>query len=159
LAPPPTANRLTRAAPFGNINPPEQAELSGFLSLNAFMALLWSRNLIEGYDFALWQLRSAFEEEMADETEAGHLAAAAAFWAIHAGSRLRQLVVDPPNLSGPEQRSLSAGDKFGGASGYGEERWTFWVKAFEARAGGGGVDAKLAQRAVAVLKGLEPSRW
>ncbi|KAH6695383.1 hypothetical protein F5X68DRAFT_198355 [Plectosphaerella plurivora] len=145
--------------PFGNINPPTKAEIAGYTNLNAFMALLWSRGLIEGYDFALWQLRSAFEEDVADKEEATQLAAAAAYWAIHAGSRLRQLVLDPPKLSGPEERSLSAGDKFGGASGYSEERWAFWIKAFEARADGSDVDAKLAKRAVSILKGLEPSRW
>lgn len=148
--------RLTCTAPFDDDAEPPAAKISKYHNLNAFMALLWSRNLIEGYDFALWQLRDAFEEDIANETQAEHLAGAAAFWAIYAGSRLRQLVVDPPKLSGPEERSLGAGAKFGGASGYSEERWAFWLKGFEARAGSDSVGGQLAQRAVSVMKGLEP---
>ncbi|KAM0325761.1 hypothetical protein ACHAQA_007061 [Verticillium albo-atrum] len=141
--------------PFEPSRPPTDAQLAGYLSLQAFMALLWSRNLIAGDDFALWQLRSAFEEDVSDAKEAAYLAAAAALWILHAGPRVWQLVVDGPVLSGADARSLRAGGKFGGEGGYGKERWAFWEKSFEARAeGGDAVDAAIAKRAVGVLKGL-----
>ena len=92
---------------------------------------------------------------MADETARAYEAAAASFWVIHAGPRLWQNVVEPPKLLEPEQRSLRAGQKFGGAPGYSKERWAFWAKALEERAAAGGIDAKLAQRAAWVMKGLE----
>ncbi|KAM0286494.1 hypothetical protein ACHAQH_000920 [Verticillium albo-atrum] len=141
--------------PFEPNSPPTDAQLAGYLSLQAFMALLWSRGLITGDDFALWQLRSALEEDVADAKEAAYLSAAAGLWIVHAGTRVWQLVADGPVLSEPEARSLRAGGKFGGEGGYGKERWAFWVKGFEARVeGGDAVDAGIAKRAVAVMKGL-----
>ncbi|EEY15267.1 predicted protein [Verticillium alfalfae VaMs.102] len=150
-----TETTLTETAPFEPNRPPTDAQLAGYLSIQAFTALLWSRGLIHGDDFALWQLRSAFEEDVEDVKEAAYLSAAAGLWIMHAGSRVWQLVTDGPVLSGPDARSLRAGEKLGGEGGYGKERWAFWVKGFDARAEGGeGVDAGIAKRAAAVMKGI-----
>ncbi|KAG7100545.1 hypothetical protein HYQ44_019897 [Verticillium longisporum] len=141
--------------PFEPNRPPTDGQLASYLSIQAFTALLWSRGLIHGDDFVLWQLRSAFEEDVEDAKEAAYLSAAAGLWIVHAGSRVWQLVTDGPVLSGPDARSLRAGEKLGGEGGYGKERWAFWVKGFDARAeGGDGVDAGIAKRAAAVMKGI-----
>lgn len=119
------------------------------------MALLWSRNLINGYDYAIWQFRSAFEQDIDGDKELMYESATASLWVIHAGSRLWQNVIDPPKLDSAEQRSLRGGSRFNGEPGYSKERWAFWGKALEERAGAGGFDAKFAQRAGSVMKGLE----
>ena len=97
------------AAPFEPGRPPTEDQLSAYLSLHAFMALLWSRNLINGYDYAIWQFRSAFEQDIDDEKELVYESATASLWAIHAGSRLWQNVVDPPKLDRFEQADDLAG--------------------------------------------------
>lgn len=118
------------------------------------MALLWSGGLIEGWDFALWQLRSALEEEIEQPEEATLVLAAAALWVIHGGPRIWQFVVDTPDYAGSDQRSLRAGSRFDGPGGYSFQRWEYWLRVFEERSGEDGMSSRLAKRAVAVMKGL-----
>ncbi|KAL2758959.1 hypothetical protein ACRALDRAFT_1062048 [Sodiomyces alcalophilus JCM 7366] len=134
--------------------PPSQAEKDAYLSTQAFIALLWSGDLIEGWDFALWQLRSALEEKAQQSEEEKLLVAAAALWVIHGGPRIWQLVVDTPEYAGSDQRTLRPGSKFDGPGGYSVQRWEYWLRAFEEHAGEDDMTGRLAKRAVAVMKGL-----
>ncbi|ROT41179.1 hypothetical protein SODALDRAFT_330891 [Sodiomyces alkalinus F11] len=135
-------------------NTPSDAEKDAYLSTQAFMALLWSGGLVEGWNFALWQLRSALEEEVEQPEEEKLLVAAAALCVIHAGPQIWQLVVDPPEYTGPDNQSHRPGSRFDGPGGYNFKRWEFWLGAFEGQAEGEDLSCRLSKRAVAVMKGL-----
>lgn len=142
-------------APFDSNKQPSQEQLASYLSLQAFMALLWSRNLINGYDFSLWKMRSALEEDSPGPQAQEYEGAAAGLWVVHAGSRIWQLAVNPPPLVGRDDKTLRAGSKFEGSAGYSKERWAFWVERFEEKSAGDGVDGKIAARAAKIMRGLE----
>ncbi|WYZ42676.1 hypothetical protein EsH8_VI_000375 [Colletotrichum jinshuiense] len=141
--------------------------LTRWINLNAFAALLWSYNLIDGRDFAIQQLRSAFEDRRsADAGDRGGADArlmAAAQWAIHSCQRLYHLSVTSEAASPAEARVHAAkggekaderwrpGARFKGRAGFSFRRWEFWQQGFEEahEFGGGGVEAKVEAGAAA----------
>lgn len=133
---------------------PSDQQKAAYLSVQSFISLLWSNGLIDGWDFALWQLRGALESDVEHEEERQLQVAAAGLWILHAGPRVWQLVVDTPAYAGAEVRSMRAGDKFDGPGGYSFQRWEYWQQSFEGRVDSQGVDGSIAKRAVSVMKGL-----
>ncbi|TEA07950.1 hypothetical protein C8034_v000523 [Colletotrichum sidae] len=129
--------------------------LSRWISLNAFAALLWSYNLVDGSTFAIQQLRSAFEDRHssdADEQEcADARLMAAAQWAIRSCQRLYHLSVTSDATSpgdavgGREDKRWMPGARFRGRAGFSFERWEFWQQGFEEahELGSGGIEAKV----------------
>ncbi|KAF6828624.1 hypothetical protein CPLU01_08393 [Colletotrichum plurivorum] len=125
--------------------------LSRFVNLNAFAALLWSYNLIDGRDFAIQQLRSTFEDrrssDAGDRDGADARLMAAAQWAIHSCQRLYQLSVtcEPTSPEGGGEGRWRPGARFKGRAGFSFQRWEFWQQSFEEakELGNGGIEAKV----------------
>ncbi|KAF6828286.1 hypothetical protein CMUS01_08646 [Colletotrichum musicola] len=125
--------------------------LSRFVNLNAFAALLWSYNLVDGRDFAIQQLRSAFEDrrssDAGDRSGADARLMAAAQWAIHSCQRLYHLSVtcEPTSPEGGGERRWRPGARFKGRAGFSFQRWEFWQQSFEEakELGNGGIEAKV----------------
>ncbi|GJC99416.1 hypothetical protein ColKHC_08242 [Colletotrichum higginsianum] len=156
--------RESMASPYQS--PDRMDTLARWINLNAFAALLWSYNLVDGRDFAVRQLRAAFEDrrssDAADRDAADARLMAAAQWAIHPCQRLYHLSVTSeatPSPSGKGAAAASvvaderwkAGPRFRGRAGFSFRRWEFWQQAFdEAREfGGGSVEAKVEAGAAA----------
>ncbi|KAF9876659.1 hypothetical protein CkaCkLH20_06067 [Colletotrichum karsti] len=131
--------------------------LTRWININAFAALLWSYNLIDGRDHAIQQLRSAFEEDRRSSDVNGKDAAdarlmAAAQWAIYSCQRLYHLSVtseatspSPADGSSNCDKRWKPGARFKGRSGFSFRRWEFWQQGFEEAHdfGGGGIEAKV----------------
>ncbi|KAF6799513.1 hypothetical protein CSOJ01_12441 [Colletotrichum sojae] len=131
-----------------------ERSLSRFVNLNAFAALLWSYNLIDGRDFAIQQLRSAFEDrrssDAGDRSGADARLMAAAQWAIHSCQRLYHLSVtcEPASPEGSDdgsERRWRPGARFKGRAGFSFQRWEFWQQSFEEakELGNRGIEAKV----------------
>ncbi|KAL0936281.1 uncharacterized protein CTRU02_208496 [Colletotrichum truncatum] len=131
--------------------------LTRWINLNAFASLLWSYNLIDGRDYAIQQLRSAFEDrnssDVNDKDAADARLMAAAQWAIHSCHRLYYLSIKAeatsPGRNGANVRSddkrWKPGPRFKGQAGFSFRRWEFWQQAFEEAQefGNGGIEAKI----------------
>ncbi|KAJ0163042.1 hypothetical protein CTA2_3608 [Colletotrichum tanaceti] len=153
--------RESMASPYQSPN--RMDTLARWINLNAFAALLWSYNLVDGRDFAVRQLRAAFEDRhssdataaAADSDAADARLMAAAQWAIHPCQRLYHLSVtsdaaDTAAAVGADER-WKAGPRFRGPGGFSFRRWEFWQQAFaEAREfGSGSIEAKVEAGAAA----------
>ncbi|GJC83060.1 hypothetical protein ColLi_05898 [Colletotrichum liriopes] len=148
--------------------------LTRWINLNAFAALLWSYNLTDGRDFAIQQLRTAFEDrrssDAGDRDGADARLMAAAQWAIHSCQRLYHLSVtseatEPVDGHGPKgcngngnkngksktDEKWKPGPRFKGRAGFSFRRWEFWQQAFEEahEFGNGGIEAKVEAQAAA----------
>ncbi|KAK2037570.1 hypothetical protein LZ31DRAFT_600369 [Colletotrichum somersetense] len=152
--------------------------LARWVSLNAFAALLWSYNLIDGRDLAVRQLRAAFEDrrssDAGDRDGADARLMAAAQWAVHSCQRLYHLSVTSEgrgagdgggsngngssNGNGKKGAAEDGagerwkpGPRFRGRAGFSFRRWEFWQQGFEEahEFGNGGVEAKVEARAAA----------
>ncbi|OHW97011.1 hypothetical protein CSPAE12_04332 [Colletotrichum incanum] len=144
--------------------------LTRWINLNAFAALLWSYNLIDGRDFAIQQLRTTFEDrrssDAGDRDGADARLMAAAQWAIHSCQRLYHLsvtseateLVDGHSAKGSNGNGTSKtdekwkpGPRFKGRAGFSFRRWEFWQQAFEEahEFGNGGIEAKVEAQAAA----------
>ncbi|KAI8164744.1 hypothetical protein KHU50_007195 [Colletotrichum sp. SAR 10_65] len=127
------------------------ATLTRWINLNAFAALLWSYNLVDGRDHAVQQLRSAFEDrrssDVGDRDAADARVVAAAQWATHACQRLYHLSVTSSGeeTNGAKAKLWRPGARFRGRAGFSFQRWEFWQAAFEEvhEFGSGGVEAKI----------------
>ncbi|WQF84710.1 Putative oxopyrrolidine biosynthesis cluster protein G [Colletotrichum destructivum] len=153
--------RESMASPYQS--PDRMDTLARWINLNAFAALLWSYNLVDGRDFAVRQLRAAFEDrrssDAADRDAADARLMAAAQWAIHPCQRLYHLSVTSDAAvassgKGPAaaaEERWKAGPRFRGRAGFSFRRWEFWQQAFdEAREfGGGSIEAKVEAGAAA----------
>ncbi|EFQ31224.1 hypothetical protein CGRA01v4_10507 [Colletotrichum graminicola] len=149
---------------------PSRADtLARWVGLNAFAALLWSYNLIDGRDFAVRQLRAAFEDrrssDAGDRDGADARLMAAAQWAVHSCQRLYHLSVTSEgggggpdgngngngNGKGADAERWKPGPRFRGRAGFSFRRWEFWQQAFEEadEFGNGGIEAKVEARAAA----------
>ncbi|KAJ0280419.1 hypothetical protein COL940_006243 [Colletotrichum noveboracense] len=125
--------------------------LTRWINLNAFAALLWSYNLVDGRDHAVQQLRSAFEDrrssDVGDRAAADARVVAAAQWAVHACQRLYHLSVTSSGeeATGTKAKRWRPGARFKGRAGFSFQRWEFWQAAFEEvhEFGSGGVEAKI----------------
>ncbi|KAI8242794.1 hypothetical protein K4K55_009677 [Colletotrichum sp. SAR 10_96] len=125
--------------------------LARWINLNAFAALLWSYNLVDGRDHAVQQLRSAFEDrrssDVGDRAAADARVVAAAQWAVHACQRLYHLSVTSSGeeTTGAKAKRWRPGARFKGRAGFSFQRWEFWQAAFEEvhEFGSGGVEAKI----------------
>ncbi|KAJ3952176.1 hypothetical protein N0V92_011393 [Colletotrichum tropicale] len=125
--------------------------LTRWINLNAFAALLWSYNLVDGRDHAVQQLRSAFEDrrssDVGDRAAADARVVAAAQWAVHACQRLYHLSVTSSGeeTAGTKAKLWRPGARFKGRAGFSFQRWEFWQAAFEEahEFGSGGVEAKI----------------
>ncbi|KAF0330677.1 hypothetical protein RB213_008682 [Colletotrichum asianum] len=125
--------------------------LTRWINLNAFAALLWSYNLVDGRDHAVQQLRSAFEDrrssDVGDRAAADARVVAAAQWAVHACQRLYHLSVTSSGeeATGTRAKRWRPGARFKGRAGFSFQRWEFWQAAFEEahEFGSGGVEAKI----------------
>ncbi|KAJ0312165.1 hypothetical protein COL5a_001848 [Colletotrichum fioriniae] len=134
--------------------------LTHWINVNAFASLLWSYNLIDGRDYAIQQLRTAFEDRRSSDASDRHGAdarlMAAAQWAIHSCQRLYHLSVTSeatsPSEEQPTTKSEGSGEangkkarksssssverwrcgpRFKGRAGFSFRRWEFWQQAFE----------------------------
>ncbi|KDN60476.1 hypothetical protein CSUB01_06036 [Colletotrichum sublineola] len=158
--------RDTMVSPYQS--PSRTDTLSRWVNLNAFAALLWSYNLIDGRDFAVQQLRAAFEDrrssDAGDRDGADARLMAAAQWAVHSCQRLYHLSVTSQGGGGSESFSNGNGDaksvdgerwkpgpRFRGRAGFSFRRWEFWQQGFEEahEFGNGGVEAKVEAQAAA----------
>ncbi|KAI3547291.1 hypothetical protein CSPX01_03728 [Colletotrichum filicis] len=123
--------------------------LTRWINLNAFASLLWSYNLIDGRDYAIQQLRIAFEDRRSsdanDRDGADARLMAAAQWAIHSSQRLYHLSVtseatspaeEPQQTTKSEGMGESNGKKArkGSSSSSSAERWGCGLR-FKGRAG------------------------
>ncbi|EQB44331.1 hypothetical protein CGLO_16934 [Colletotrichum gloeosporioides Cg-14] len=125
--------------------------LTRWINLNAFAALLWSYNLVDGRDHAVQQLRSAFEDrrssDVGDHAAADARVVAAAQWAEHACQRLYHLSVTSSGeeTTGTKAKLWRPGARFKGRAGFSFQRWEFWQAAFEEahEFGSGGAEAKV----------------
>ncbi|OHE90332.1 hypothetical protein CORC01_14369, partial [Colletotrichum orchidophilum] len=112
-------NELLRdcmTTPFESTN--RMDTLTRWINLNAFASLLWSYNLIDGRDFAIQQLRTAFEDrrssDASDRDGADARLMAAAQWAIHSCQRLYHLSVTSEATSPSDgQTAAPAGPQAG----------------------------------------------
>ncbi|KAK1978859.1 hypothetical protein LZ30DRAFT_598190 [Colletotrichum cereale] len=149
-------------------SPTRTDTLTRWVNLNAFAALLWSYNLIDGRDFAVKQLRAAFEDrrssDAGDRDGADARLMAAAQWAMHSCQRLYHLSVTSEaeggsgghsngngNEKGVSGEKWKPGPRFRGRAGFSFRRWEFWQQGFEEahEFGNGGVEAKVEARAAA----------
>ncbi|KAK1483366.1 hypothetical protein CCUS01_15791 [Colletotrichum cuscutae] len=124
--------------------------LTRWVNLNAFASLLWSYNLIDGRDYAIQQLRTAFEDrrssDASDRDGADARLVAAAQWAVHSCQRLYHLSVTSEATSpakDPQQTTMSEGTgesngkkarKSSSSSSSSAERWRCGPR-FKGRAG------------------------
>ncbi|KAK2770444.1 hypothetical protein CKAH01_14719 [Colletotrichum kahawae] len=144
------------------------ATLTRWINLNAFAALLWSYNLVDGRDHAVQQLRSAFEDrrssDVGDRDAADARVIAAAQWAEHACQRLYHRSVTSSSSEDEGEGGAAAGTKakrwrpgarFKGRAGFSFQRWGFWQAAFgEAHGfGNGGIEAKIGAGAASGMMG------
>ncbi|KAJ0384844.1 hypothetical protein COL922a_007511 [Colletotrichum nupharicola] len=142
-------SRLHGLAPYVSDDVP--STLTRWINLNAFAALLWSYNLVDGRDHAVQQLRSAFEDrrssDVGDRDAADTRVVAAAQWAVHACQRLYHLSVTSSGeeATGTKAKLWRPGARFKGRAGFSFQRWEFWQAAFEEahEFGSGGVEAKI----------------
>ncbi|KAK1585676.1 uncharacterized protein LY79DRAFT_670877 [Colletotrichum navitas] len=146
--------------------------LTRWINLNAFAALLWSYNLIDGREFAVRQLRAAFEDrrssDAGDRDGADARLMAAAQWAVHSCQRLYHLSVTSEgggesdghdtgngngngNGKGADAERWRPGPRFKGRAGFSFRRWEFWQQGFEEayEFGNGGIEAKVEAKAAA----------
>lgn len=150
-------------APYDDVEDRKRS-LYRFINLNAFAALLWSYNLVDGRDFAIQQLRSAFEDRRSsnagDRDGADARLMAAAQWAIYSCQRLYHLSVtcEPASADGGGGGPAGGGGKrwqpgarFKGRAGFSFQRWEFWQQGFEEakELGNGGIEAKVEAEAAA----------
>ncbi|KAJ0314624.1 hypothetical protein Brms1b_006666 [Colletotrichum noveboracense] len=140
---------IPQKAPYVSDDVP--STLTRWINLNAFAALLWSYNLVDGRDHAVQQLRSAFEDrrssDVGDRAAADARVVAAAQWAVHACQRLYHLSVTSSGeeATGTKAKRWRPGARFKGRAGFSFQRWEFWQAAFEEvhEFGSGGVEAKI----------------
>ncbi|KAJ0345998.1 hypothetical protein COL154_008931 [Colletotrichum chrysophilum] len=146
---PKTAATVVVVTPYVSDDVP--STLTRWINLNAFAALLWSYNLVDGRDHAVQQLRSAFEDrrssDVGDRAAADARVVAAAQWAVHACQRLYHLSVTSSGeeATGTKAKLWRPGARFKGRAGFSFQRWEFWQAAFEEvhEFGSGGVEAKI----------------
>ncbi|KAK2053810.1 hypothetical protein LY76DRAFT_666526 [Colletotrichum caudatum] len=124
-------------------SPSSTGTLARWVSLNAFAALLWSYNLVDGRGLAVRQLRAAFEDrrssDAGDRDGADARLMAAAQWAVHSCQRLYHLSVTSEgggggggggdgggsngDGNGDGDGDGKKGAEEGGGGGGGGERW------------------------------------
>ncbi|KAK1989929.1 hypothetical protein LX36DRAFT_705542 [Colletotrichum falcatum] len=151
-------------------SPSRKDALARWVNLNAFAALLWSYNLIDGREFAIRQLRAAFEDRRSsdggDRDGADARLMAAAQWAVHSCQRLYHLSVTSEGEGGgggpdghgngngrgaDDGEGWEPGPRFRGRAGFSFKRWEFWQQGFEEahEFGHGGIEAKVEAQAAA----------
>lgn len=103
--------------------------------MSAFLARLTSISTPDDpFDFSLyavWALRTAFEEEFPPNVDSGPAVRNAAVWIKYSGSALWKATVDNRQFEG---RVAIPGSKFSdkGWKGFSDERWRVWKAGFEA---------------------------
>lgn len=108
-----------------------------WLNLNSFNARLFGSGMTRWYNFAIGQLREAFEEKPdADPNVNDCQIAAACEWLIQAAPKLLRESLLGETLTEADKYTYSGGTLWVGASGLGAERWGFWKRRLsEVRAG------------------------
>jgi hypothetical protein len=100
--------------------------VSSWLNLNAFMALLLTHNLVDSRQFALWQLRQAFETQAGSSEEFVCQVQAGAIWVLNAGQAIMFLSEEQGDLSPDDARAMRPGPLFEGRPGFNLQRWAWW---------------------------------
>ncbi|KXX73226.1 hypothetical protein MMYC01_210222 [Madurella mycetomatis] len=106
-------------------------EQSTWVNWTAFLAQLTGRGTCDYSLYALWSLRTAFEETHPDGANTVLAVKLAALWMLHAGEKLWEMSAKGITL---DARLGVSTDKYAdrGWRGFNEERWKVWKGGFKA---------------------------
>ncbi|GAB1317446.1 hypothetical protein MFIFM68171_07656 [Madurella fahalii] len=106
------------------------AAQSKWVNWTAFLAQLTGRGTCDYSVFALWSLRTAFEETHPDGANTTLAVKLAAIWILYAGEKLREMSAKGVTL---DARLGVSTDKYAdrGWRGFNQERWKAWKDGFK----------------------------
>lgn len=101
-----------------------------WLNLNSFNARLFGSGMTRWYNFAIWELREAFEEKPGPDPNVNDCQIASACeWLIQAAPKfLRESLLGETITEEADRYRYSGGTFWVGAPGLGAERWGFWKR-------------------------------
>ncbi|KAK0653152.1 hypothetical protein B0T16DRAFT_111532 [Cercophora newfieldiana] len=149
---------------FDALAPLPDGEVSKLERISTFLALLTTRaadsnNELDFFDFSLfglWNLRTAFEDQVPEDVGDANAVRLAAPWVTHAGAALWKLSDRHVNMA---ENCGVPGAKYAkkGWKGFTKDRWQVWKDGFIAAANGGSPAVKeVAKTAVSQMEKASP---
>ena len=110
-------------------------DITAWISLNSFAARLHGQSVHSCTNFAIWEFRTALEDEHPSSTFTQNkqdcMLATTSQWILHAGSVLYEEARNPSELSETQKRMYKTGKLCDAGPGMNLERWVFWRKRLE----------------------------
>ncbi|OJJ50303.1 hypothetical protein ASPZODRAFT_128923 [Penicilliopsis zonata CBS 506.65] len=100
---------------------PEAQDAEKWKSLNSFAARMLGKRLGSWWNFAMWELQAALEEEYKDQAIADCNVTVACEWIVHSGDYIFEQI---GNADGQSEQ----GPLYSGPPGLCLERWNFWKR-------------------------------